>query len=51
MSDTGSPDVPGTAVHPVQPAEGDREEVDQALAAQAADEGQEPADDAGPGDN
>jgi hypothetical protein len=33
------------------PAEGDREEVDQALAAQAADEGQEPADDAGPGDN
>jgi hypothetical protein len=40
MSDADSPDQPGKAVHPEQPAEGDREEVDRALADAA------PADDA-----
>jgi hypothetical protein len=46
MSDTGPDDAPDTAVHPQQPAEGDREEVDRALARDAAETpGDEPGGD------
>jgi hypothetical protein len=46
MSETGPPDEPDTAVHPQQPAEGDREEVDRALAEEAAESARnEPAGD------
>ena len=44
MSETGPDDAPDTAVHPQQPAEGDREEVDRALAREATETpGDEPA--------
>ena len=46
MSDADSPDQPGKAVHPEQPAEGDREEVDRALAEEATESApNEPAGD------
>jgi hypothetical protein len=46
MSQAGSDDMPDTSAHPQQPAEGDRGEVDRALARDAAEaSGDDPAGD------
>lgn len=51
MSENGPRDEPDTVVHPEQPAEGDREEVDRALAGEGAESPPgESVDDAGDGD-